>query len=68
VLAAFVTDTSTDLEEYLRTSVFGGAAFETANPDPADAAGFTRFLDRYSAGLAVQRAAVDTLTLKGSPR
>jgi sugar (pentulose or hexulose) kinase len=68
VLAAFVTDTSTDLDEYLQNSVFGGAAFETANPDPADVAGFTRFLDRYSAGLAVQRAAVDALTLKGLPQ
>ncbi|WP_171046809.1 xylulokinase [Pseudarthrobacter sp. NamE5] len=68
VLAAFVTDTTANLDEYLRDSVFGGAAFETANPDPADSAGFTKFLDRYSAGLAVQRAAVDTLTLKGLPR
>lgn len=66
VLAAFVTDPSDDLDEYLRNSVFGGAAFETTDPDPADTAGFTEYLDRYSAGLAVQRTAVDTLTLKGA--
>ncbi|WP_258806376.1 xylulokinase [Pseudarthrobacter sp. NS4] len=66
VLAAFVTDPSDDLDEYLRNSVFGGAAFETTNPDPADTAGFTEYLDRYSAGLSIQRTAVDTLTLKGA--
>jgi sugar (pentulose or hexulose) kinase len=68
VLSAFVTDSSDDLDGYLRNAVFGGAAFETTNPDAADVAGFTKFLDRYSAGLAVQRAAVDNLTLKGLPR
>ncbi|GAB5079911.1 xylulokinase [Arthrobacter sp. AD-310] len=68
VLSAFVTDSSDDLDEYLRNTVFGGAAFETTNPDPVDVAGFTTYLDRYSAAIAVQRAAVDTLTLKGSPR
>lgn len=67
VLAAFVTDPSNDLDEYLRNSVFGGAAFETANPDPADTIGFSTFLDRYSAGLAVQRTAVNALPLKGLP-
>ncbi|MCQ6272458.1 FGGY-family carbohydrate kinase [Pseudarthrobacter sp. R1] len=66
VLAAFVKDPSDDLDAYLRNSVFGGAAFETTNPDPADATGFTAYLDRYSAGLAIQRAAVNTLTLKGA--
>lgn len=63
VLAAFVTDPSDDLDDYLRNSVFGDAAFETTNPDPADTAGFTEYLDRYSAGLAIQRTAVDALTL-----
>lgn len=68
VLSAFVTDPSDDLDEYLRNSVFGGAAFKITNPDPDDVAGFTKFLDRYSAGLAIQRVAVDTLALKGLPR
>ncbi|MGF9647279.1 FGGY-family carbohydrate kinase [Pseudarthrobacter oxydans] len=66
VLAAFVTDPSDDLDEYLRSSVFGGAAFETTYPDPADTAGFTEYLDRYSAGLAIQGAAIDSLSLKGA--
>lgn len=68
VLAAFVTDPSDDLDDYLRNSVFGNATFETANPDPADTDGFSKFLDRYSAGLTIQRAAVDALTLKGVTR
>ncbi|MFF1830709.1 xylulokinase [Paenarthrobacter sp. NPDC058040] len=66
VLAAFVKDASEDLDEFLHYRVFGGAAFETTYPDPADTAGFHTYLDRYIAGLVVQRAAVDTLTLKGS--
>lgn len=66
VLAAFVRDGSTDLNEFLRTSVFGGAAFETTYPDRSDTAGFTAYLDSYSTGLAVQRAAVSTLPIKGT--
>jgi sugar (pentulose or hexulose) kinase len=66
VLAAFATHPSGDLNEFLRNSVFGGAAFETTNPDPADVTGFSTYLDRYAAGLAVQRAAVDAISPKGS--
>ncbi|WP_285250996.1 FGGY-family carbohydrate kinase [Pseudarthrobacter sp. fls2-241-R2A-168] len=66
VLAAFATHPSGDLNEFLRNSVFGGAAFETTNPDPADVTGFSTYLDRYAVGLAVQRAAVDSISPKGS--
>jgi sugar (pentulose or hexulose) kinase len=66
VLAAFATHPSGDLNEFLRSSVFGGAAFETTNPDPADVTGFSTYLDRYAAGLALQRAAVDAISPKGS--
>ena len=66
VLSAFVTDPSDDLDQFLRTAVFRGAEFVTTDPDPSDAAGFTSYLDRYSAGLAVQREAVGALTLKGA--
>ena len=68
VLSAFVTDPSDDLDHFLRTSVFGDAEFETTDPRPDDAAGFSAYLDRYSAGLAVQRAAIDSLPLKGAIR
>ena len=66
VLSAFATNPVDDLDQFLRTSVFGGAAFETTNPHPADTAGFSAYLDRYSSALEVQRAAVDTLNLKGA--
>lgn len=65
VLASYVQATASgsdlDLNSYLRTHVFGDAAFETSEPDPADVAGFAAYLDNYRQGLAVQRAAVDFL-------
>jgi sugar (pentulose or hexulose) kinase len=62
VLAAFVQHgAGRRLDEYLDETVFGGAVFETAEPDPADVAGFAEYLERYRAGLAVERAAVDAL-------
>nr|WP_184240636.1 FGGY-family carbohydrate kinase [Conyzicola lurida] len=75
VLAAFVReDVGADaasgaprsLDVYLRDTVFSGASFETVEPDPVDVAGFAAYLDRYNAGLAVERVAVDTLALKGT--
>ena len=42
--------------------VFAGRrASTTVEPDPDDVAGFAAYLDRYRAGLAVERAAVDAL-------
>ncbi|WP_382304146.1 xylulokinase [Herbiconiux sp. UC225_62] len=55
------------LDAYLRDRVFAGAGIQTTDPDPADVAGFAAYLDRYRAGLAVERAAVDALPLKGTP-
>jgi sugar (pentulose or hexulose) kinase len=69
VLAAFVAaDSGLGLDEYLHERVFGGAKFETAEPIAEDVAGFAAYLDNYSAGLAVERVAVDALTLKGTTR
>src|SRR4051794_26300721 len=61
VLAAFVTGRSPQqsLADYLDTTVFTGASLQTAEPDPADVAGFDAFMQRYVAGLPVERAAVD---------
>lgn len=62
VLAAFAAgDHGTDLDAYLQDVVFADAAFETADPEPADVAGFASYLDRYRDGLAVERAAVEAL-------
>ncbi|MGA1838497.1 FGGY-family carbohydrate kinase [Herbiconiux sp. 11R-BC] len=65
VLASYTASRAAGLElglgEYLRDRVFGDAGFETAEADPADVAGFAAYLERYDAGLAVERAAVEAL-------
>ncbi|ANJ25759.1 xylulokinase [Agromyces aureus] len=66
VLASYLTaasahDGPTDLGTYLNDRVFADAGFTTADPDPADVAGFAAYLDRYRAGLAAEAAAVDAL-------
>jgi sugar (pentulose or hexulose) kinase len=60
--AAAASGLELDLDGYLRERVFGDAEFATEAPDPADVAGFTAYLDRYAAGLAIERAAVDSLS------
>lgn len=60
VLAAFL-GAGTDLDAFLTDRVFAGAVVHTVQPDPADVAGFGAYLDRYAAGLAVERAAVAAL-------
>jgi len=49
------------LAGFLRDTVFAGSEPTTTGPDPADVAGFAAYLDRYAAGLAVERAAVAAL-------
>jgi sugar (pentulose or hexulose) kinase len=60
VLAAFATRRSPGqgLADYLDTTVFGGTRLRTVAPEPADVAGFDAFMQRYVAGLPVERAAV----------
>jgi sugar (pentulose or hexulose) kinase len=61
VLAAFTVSHETDLAGYLDRRVFASADVRTVAPHPDDVAGFAAYLDRYRAGLAVERAAVDAL-------
>ncbi len=62
VLAAYAASADgADLATYLRTRVFADAALTTVDPDPADVAGYTAYLDRYRAGLAAEAAAVAAL-------
>ena len=49
------------LAEYLDEAVFADAAVHVADPDSVDVAGFAAYLDRYSAGLAVERSAITAL-------
>jgi sugar (pentulose or hexulose) kinase len=61
VLAAFAARSSPEqsLADYLATEVFAGADLTTVEPDPIDVVGFDAFLQRYVAGLPVERAAVE---------
>ena len=62
VLASYLSSASTtDLSGYLRDRIFRDASLHVVDPHPADIAGFGTYLDRYRAGLAVERAAVDAL-------
>ena len=49
------------LEDYLARKVFAGALGTPIAPDPADVAGFAAFMQRYQAGLVIERAAVAAL-------
>ncbi len=62
VLAAYLgAAAEQDLGTFLRTRVFGDAEIDVVAPDADDMTGYATFLDRYTAGLAVERAAVDAL-------
>lgn len=52
---------TTDLSRYLREHVFAGAALRTVDPDPDDVAASEAHLERWLAGLAIERAAVESL-------
>ena len=49
------------LADYLENQVFAGAAGDCISPDPADQEGFARYIRRYQAGLAVEKAAGQAL-------
>ncbi|MFJ6653777.1 xylulokinase [Microbacterium sp. NPDC091313] len=62
VLAAYAADPRGEsLPVYLAERVFRDAPARTIDPDPADVAGYTDYLDRYRAGLAAEAVAADTL-------
>lgn len=62
VLAAYLDAApEQDLGTYLTERVFADAASVTVAPDDDDVRGYDAFLDRYAAGLTVERAAVDAL-------
>ncbi|MCC2315429.1 xylulokinase [Cellulomonas xiejunii] len=62
VLAGYLASgASQDLGTYLTTRVFADAEIEVVAPDPADVAGYATWLERYEAGLAVERTATEVL-------
>lgn len=62
LLAAFLKDgKGATLEDFLADSVFAGTSGTVLEPDEADVAGFKAYLNRFLAGLPVERAAVEHL-------
>lgn len=63
LLAAYMVnkDAGEDLAAYLENKVFAGNKGVEVQPDPKDVAGFDAFMERYLKGLAIERAAVDSM-------
>lgn len=62
VLAAYaISSPRLELSRYLDDEIFAGTAFRTVEPEPDDVQAFSTFLDRYRAGLDLERAAIDLL-------
>lgn len=61
LLAAFMKNKTENqkLEDYLAQNVFNGKAGDCIKPDAKNVQEFNKFINRYSEGLAVERAAVD---------
>lgn len=49
------------LPEFLERAVFAGAEGEKVDPDAEAVKGFEEYIERYTKGLAIERAAVDNL-------
>ncbi|WP_372593704.1 xylulokinase [Actinotalea sp.] len=62
VLAAYLgAAAEQDLGTFLAQEIFGDAAADVVDPDPQDVQGYGVYLERYRAGLAVERAAAQAL-------
>ena len=62
VLASYLSVADeVDVGTYLGERVFANTEFDTTEPLAEDVTGFSAYLDRYRAGLAVEAAAVDAL-------
>jgi hypothetical protein len=49
------------LDAYLNNEIFAGEKGTTVDPDPADVAGFDKFIELYKAGLPIEAAAVNAM-------
>lgn len=65
VLADYLRHTSVPLADFLDTRVFKDVKSTTIAPEPADVAGFEKFLKRFNAGMPVEKAAIATLPEDG---
>ena len=61
LLAAYMDRREDSLEEFLSRKVFASAKSTTLQPEQADADGFNRYLAAFKAGLAAEKAALETI-------
>ena len=63
LLAAYMQFKTSEetIDSYLSNKVFAGQKSMTIAPDPTDVEGFETFMDRYKAGLPIERKAVEVL-------
>ena len=64
LLAAYMAEKQNGqtLEDYLQTRVFAGQEGSCIAPDEADKAGFAKFITAFTAGLSVEKAAVEPVS------
>ncbi len=63
LLAAYMIDKGAEekLEDYLENRIFGELSGETINPYAEDVEGFRIFMERYKAGLAIEKSAIEAM-------
>ena len=62
VLAGYLRDGAEQpLTDYLDQRVFAGTEQHVADPDPADVAGYEKWLEGYTSGLDIQRTAIEAI-------
>ncbi len=61
LLAGYLKNNGSALEEFLSEKVFADAPGTKLEPEAADVAGFKAYLDRFISALPVEQAAIDTL-------
>ena len=63
LLAAYLVDKkpSEKLEDYLETRIFRELSGETLLPQQEDVEGFETFMERYKAGLSIEKTAIDCM-------
>ena len=61
ILAAYLAHKDESFDSFLNQKVFAGLPVTSVNPNPEDVKGFSDFMERYKAGLLVERTAVDKL-------
>jgi sugar (pentulose or hexulose) kinase len=61
LLAAFIREGELSLEKFLAEKVFAGKEGAVIEPDPKDVISFKKFMKSYTAGLKIEKAAVENL-------